>query len=1564
MSMADEKKGLAGMDLFPGGVVLISRDGEERILAVNAYACEMYQCASKEEFFAFSERQYCSLVVPDDYVPLADLYARRTQDTVAPLWVYHFQMRTKIGDFRWLEGVLGPVDVPGFGKAWSLHLIYSRIRDAAIESDAVTGLMGWHTFYQRVAEATVRNAKNGTIEDYVPVYLNLTNFKMYNANHGVKEGDALLRNVASLLHRCFPDTLMCHLSADNFLMFAAREGIEKKLTALERAFRAQNADPSVSMKAGITLFERLSEEGRRDPRWTFDMAKIAADSIKQDSSRVYASYSEDMGRRLQEESYVLRHFEKAIEKGDIKVYYQPVVRTLTGKIASIEALARWEDPKQGMLMPNVFIPVLERMRLITKLDFYVVEEAAKLLRFQMENQRPVLPVSVNLSRVDFDLCDPVEKVEEIVGRYELPRDLLRIEITETALALGAKKLQQAIRRFHEAGYACWLDDFGSGYSSLNMLHHFSFDEIKFDMSFQRNSNEESRKILRALVLMAKNLGIHTLAEGVETEEQAAFLRSIGCEMIQGYLYGKPMPYEACHRHCCEQQLLSEERPEALAMEKAGLTNLLTDVPLAVFCYDGEKRLAELWRNKAYVKTILPVVRSDFHREGQFIDLSVSPFLSQFKEMLDRAVRSGKEESLTYVKDGQYMWVKVRILAGSPGVYTGRTEFYNITFDDSLRHTRRIEKVSKYLLPVYDSVYLYHGNRGELELLSERQASDQESKRLSIRAWMTEQKRIHPADQPRLAQWAAPRTLCRQIQESAHGVVTGLFRMQQEDGSYRWKEFHALPTDGEADDILLGIKNAALEQVKDRREILTEFLRSFGLRAVLPAVPQAIQQGTIVDALKSSQDIKFFWKDRQRRFLGVSQGFLNYFGIHDEATILGKTDEEMGWHVDAHPYQSIEEEILREGKVSRGAIGKCIIRGRIHTIRASKIPLYEDDRIIGLIGYFEDLDQEKKIRQKDVDLGLIDLDTGLAGFRGMLVAGIEYFNNYERRQEDFIGILFHIPELTTIYRRYGEQFRKELLHKISRIFMEQCSFGETLGHFSNGRFLLYMKYRRSADLDGLVLHLSNRIHAIREIHGRPITLYLQSAVAYGSEAGSMNGLIQLLSERLYEAERQRYGQSIFVGDRIAIDREAFDTSDQNVMMSRLDNDELIYVNKAGLKDLGLPETYDYSGKKCYELLCDMDQPCEECPKKLLRRDRFYTRTYHNRALGRDYLINQVLVPWRGRLCQLEIATNMRNYLSDEMRKNDVFFREMAVNDAIEAGLVEKNPSRGIQNMLGCVGEILECERACIYEEQPDGTVKNTYEWCRDGISSMQAKCQKVSRENVQYLYDSFGTNQIAIINNVQQILDRYGITRTRSKEVKSIISGHLIFGGDSIGFTEIINPSEKILQEASPLLATMTRFLAILINNRNNMNSLNQMSYMDVMTGTRNRRAFLHCVKDLPPDREMTFVFGDMNGLKYINDHFGHKAGDEAICKAADIMKAMAGDDNVFRMGGDEFILVLSDTDAEKGQAFIERMKAAFKKDGISMALGAATKRTPIPDVDLLITVADGEMYKDKKKPRT
>ena len=208
-----------------------------------------------------------------------------------------------------------------------------------------------------------------------------------------------------------------------------------------------------------------------------------------------------------------------------------------------EALARWMDPVYGQLYPNEFIPVLEEYRLIHKLDKSIMESVCRDLRSSLDAGKAVVPVSLNFSRLDFELMDAVQELENIVSKYQIPKLLIHVEVTESALSDDFLNLNTAINRIKELGYALWLDDFGSGYSSLNVLKDYQFDVIKIDMRFLSNleDSEKARTVLDCIVKMASRINMFALTEGVETKAQAEFLNRIGCNRLQGYLFGKPIP---------------------------------------------------------------------------------------------------------------------------------------------------------------------------------------------------------------------------------------------------------------------------------------------------------------------------------------------------------------------------------------------------------------------------------------------------------------------------------------------------------------------------------------------------------------------------------------------------------------------------------------------------------------------------------------------------------------------------------------------------------------------------------------------------------------------------------------------------------------------------------------------------------------------------------------------------------------------------------------------------------------------------------------------------------------
>ncbi len=248
---------------------------------------------------------------------------------------------------------------------------------------------------------------------------------------------------------------------------------------------------------------------------------------------------------LRKQQYVIDHIDEAIEHEYIKVFYQPVIRVKTGEICGYEALVRWIDPKMGMLSPGDFISTLEQFHLIHLVDTFVVKRVCKDYVQMRDEGKELVPISINISRLDFELCDIFGVVEETRAEYDVPRDMLDLEITESSLNENEGYIRSSCDKMRELGYHVWIDDFGSGYSSLNTIANYNFDVLKLDMVFLRSfdNNPRTGKIMKYIVKGAKAMGVSPLCEGVETENHFNFLNEIGCERAQGYYFGKPMPME-------------------------------------------------------------------------------------------------------------------------------------------------------------------------------------------------------------------------------------------------------------------------------------------------------------------------------------------------------------------------------------------------------------------------------------------------------------------------------------------------------------------------------------------------------------------------------------------------------------------------------------------------------------------------------------------------------------------------------------------------------------------------------------------------------------------------------------------------------------------------------------------------------------------------------------------------------------------------------------------------------------------------------------------------------------
>ena len=409
----------------------------------------------------------------------------------------------------------------------------------------VTGLLNMMQFMRR---ASVQ-LQDASVEPLTFIYFDIENFKSFNQRYGFHQGNRLLRYVADLLRETFEGDLVARFNDDHFAVATQKENPNDCIRFIHERIHVYDLGLPMEVKAGIYH----PPEDVIDVALIMDRAKIACNSIKNTYDLTWAEFDPSMEEELNFRSHIIRSFQEAMIEGYIEVYYQPEIRAMTGEICGFEALARWKDPAHGMISPGVFVPVLEDAHLSPQLDLYIIEQVCQSIQ-RLLREVPsweLMRVSVNLSRADFRLMDMVQAVEDVRLRYDIARQLLNIEVTEGAQGEDEKFLQGEIARFRAAGYEVWMDDFGSGYSSLNNIKDYVFDVLKIDMNFLRSfeTNPKSAIVIRSIVNMAKELGMHTLAEGVETQAQYDFLREIGCEKLQGYLFSPPMPLDQAIAYC-------------------------------------------------------------------------------------------------------------------------------------------------------------------------------------------------------------------------------------------------------------------------------------------------------------------------------------------------------------------------------------------------------------------------------------------------------------------------------------------------------------------------------------------------------------------------------------------------------------------------------------------------------------------------------------------------------------------------------------------------------------------------------------------------------------------------------------------------------------------------------------------------------------------------------------------------------------------------------------------------------------------------------------------------------
>ena len=1081
-----------GISSMPGGFFVYRADyDKEEIIYANKALLQIFECETAEEFEELTGGSFKGIVYEEDYYIIEQSIMNQIDSNENKFDEVNYRIKTRTGQIKYIEDFGSYVEDPVEGP-----LFYVFVSDPQDSIDPVTGLSNRKIFFQSVERRISFLREN----DRKPVIiaLDLSGMRGFNSKYGFKEGDRLLRAFGEILKDSFGSDYCSRFGEDHFCAYSDSGGVEVILNEVVERFQNNREGRTLPVKIGITNYE----EGL-NLYDIYERARLACQTQKEFYGSSIGYYDDTIAKDFSKNEYILSHVDEAIQNEWIKVYLQPVIRSLTGQVCSGEALTRWIDPELGFISPGEFIPLLEKTGLSYKVDTYMIKKVTELLHKEIQAGGNPVPVSVNISRTDFLYCDPVQVVVEALETYNLSRSLICVEITESAFTDQPEAIKEAIDRFHYEGIEVWMDDFGSGYSSLNVLKDFNFDEIKIDMVFLRNFNDKSRIIVTKAVQMAKQLGIHTLAEGVETIEHVEFLKSIGCEKIQGYFYAKPIAYEEQLENMRSNGYVFENKEIASVYEKTGLVNLATNRSRALFLY-ANGQFSRVFMNDLYIQTLATVGIVGEEAIEQSMNNPKTLVNKKLRELAEKTIKSKTSEVMTYVIKDTYFHASFKDVADSRYGSMILASIDRTAFEEQ-EMSNEMDEIFRNIGSMYDSIYMLDIKEDTRTVIATNQSNEHVGDvAYGIKEFYSAYtvRNIYPEDLERWKSIFESDDLSTVFDTDGRGFYLDAHRMKKEDGNYSWYDLIVIRVPGsESCRFLVCIRPSVLEF----REDLAENIGGESKEKTLFNL-------SLFRSIIRGSDIKFFWKDTERRFLGASDEFNRYFGFESTDPYIGKTDEEMEWHLSENHFREDEERVLKRGEIIRNSLGKMVIDGVPHSISATKYPIYTKGRIVGLMGYFVDIDLDIESESRLFRGSLIDPLTGLMNTFGQMGTLIEMYDNYLNHGQDFAFISIEMTSYKELISAYGSEVGEDLVRLISTKILNAFGPNVIISRIYGGNFGIAVKNAtwEKADMDAE--KCVSIIRDIKEIDNRQCNLQVIYGIALGSECNSVQEVTETARKR--------------------------------------------------------------------------------------------------------------------------------------------------------------------------------------------------------------------------------------------------------------------------------------------------------------------------------------------------------------------------------------------------------------------------------------------------------------------
>lgn len=621
-----------------------------------------------------------------------------------------------------------------------------------------------------------------------------------------------------------------------------------------------------------------------------------------------------------------------------------------------------------------------------------------------------------------------------------------------------------------------------------------------------------------------------------------------------------------------------------------------------------------------------------------------------------------------------------------------------------------------------------------------------------------------------------------------------------------------------------------------------------------------------------------------------------------------------------------------------------------------------DRLCQLL-CLRDVEEERNYHKLQRKLYLIDEETDFYNYRGMILASVEFADNLRLSRVNYTGAMLVIPEFASIAKLYRPSVRRAVLRRICAVIRKNMPASVVAAHTGRATFVLFLKNQSVGTMRRFIEQIRTDLTTITEVDGFACHFSMHYALESGTEARTSDEFLKILSSRCLDY-LPSYGVTGMIGDQVPFDIEKFDHINRLIYIADAETYDLLYVNPCLLHYRHLPVDYQYAGQKCYQLFNGTSSPCTSCPKDNLRRDRFHFRTFHSLRNSRDYHIWSTLVSWNNHSCIFTNALDVERMMDvhDADKLTEQF--NVSVNDITGIAIQEEDPNVGIQRMMEKLGRTLSATHIILMEEESDGFhLSCTYEWHAEDCAPLRQCLQHTTVLENKPFYDAFHRSSVLLIDNAAAYQECHPeLQRIPQRILKRYAIGQLMIEHPSFSYIAIIDPTKEGFAAIAKPLHTILRVTSIMMRNRNNIQKLHEISTIDQLTGIGNRRALSNFIdKCLQPGTMYAVIFIDVNKLKKMNDTFGHARGDLLIQTIAYVLSNVAGKNHVFRLGDDEFLVLMPCSNDEEAITIIDRMEQSMATHRCSAAIGYVLCLAPFHDLDGLIHQADEKMYSDKKR---